>query len=112
MDLPDIASRAELVRRYARLLWHFGSEIGERPLVRQNGEFFPDVFDRDEASVGRLVRRLATHAGLADIPLEVQLVSLAPSEVPSRGRGSGGCAPAKVGDAATANRLEARENGW
>jgi len=28
MELPDLASRAELLRRYARLLETFGSEIG------------------------------------------------------------------------------------
>src|SRR5688572_17688962 len=119
MELPDIASRAELVRRYARLLWHFGSEIGERPLVRQNGEFFPDVFEKDEPSVARLVRRLQIHAGLDDIPVQVRLSSLAPAEASteeqasacgSGGCGSGACAPA-AGDAKAA-RLEERSDGW
>lgn len=109
MELPDIASRAELVRRYAHLLHHFGSEIGERPLVRQNGQFFPDVFEKDEASVARLVRRLQQHAGLSDIPLEVRVVALEPSDV-TGGCGSGACAPAKVG--AGAARLEERPDGW
>jgi hypothetical protein len=119
MELPDIAARAELVRRYAHLLWHFGSEIGERPLVRQNGEFFPDVFEKDEPSVARLVRRLQVHAGLHDIPVQVRLSSLAPAEASaeeqaaacgSGGCGSGACAPA-AGDAKAA-RLEERSDGW
>lgn len=115
MELPDIAARAELVRRYAHLLWHFGSEIGERPLVRQNGEFFPDVFEKDEASVARLVRRLQVHAGLDDIPVQVRLSSLAPAEEQAGACGSGGCgasacAPAP-GDAKAA-RLEERSDGW
>lgn len=112
MDLPDVASRAELVRRYARLLWHFGSEIGERPLVRQNGDFFPDVFEKDEASVSRLVRRLQSHAGLDDIPLRVRLSSLAPAELASGGCGSGACAPAQVTGQASGARLEERDDGW
>jgi hypothetical protein len=120
MELPDIASRAELVRRYARLLWHFGSEIGERPLVRQNGEFFPDVFEKDEPSVARLVRRLQAHAGLDDIPVQVRLSSLAPAELSSAeeqggscgtgGCGSGACAPARGN--ASASRLEESSDGW
>jgi hypothetical protein len=119
MELPDLASRAELVRRYARLLENFGSEIGERPLVRHNGDFFPDVFEKDELSVGRLVRRLQAHAGLTDIPLQVRLLSLADSEHEdgagghaSGSCGSGACGPAKVGAGPNAARLEEREDGW
>jgi len=119
MELPDLASRAELVRRYAHLLQNFGSEIGERPLVRQNGDFFPDMFTRDEASAGRLVRRLQAHAGLSDIPLTVQLLSLAATEHEdgvgghaSGNCGSGACGPAKVGAAGSAARLVEREDGW
>jgi hypothetical protein len=116
MILPDLASRAELVRRYALLLERFGSEIGERPLVRQNGDFFPDVFEKDEASVTRLVRRLQTHAGLADVPLQVRLLSLADAEAGAEQAGgscgSGACAPAKVGTAQNAVRLEEHEGGW
>jgi hypothetical protein len=115
MELPDLASRAELLRRYARLLENFGSEIGQRPLVRQNGDFFPDVFDKDEASVARLLRRLQAHAGLEDIPIQVRLLSLAASDQASGSGGScgsGACAPAKVGAAPEAARLEEREDGW
>lgn len=112
MELPDLASRAELVRRYAYLLEHFGSEIGERPLVRQNNTFFPDPFEKDEASVVRLVRRLQTHGGLGDIPLDVRLVSLEAAELESGGCGSGACAPAKVANTASTSRLVERDAGW
>jgi len=128
MELPDMASRAELVRRYAHLLQHFGSEIGERPLVRQNGQFFPDVFEKDQASVERLVRRLQSHAGLDDVPLTVRLVSLEPSALGAAaeksgscgtgGCGTGGCSPGSGartaegdGDSRPA-RLEERSEGW
>ena len=127
MELPDLGGRAELVRRYAHVLQHFGSEIGARPLVRQNGEFFPDRFEKDEPSVARLVRRLQAHAGLDDIPLQVRLLSLEASEAGTGGGcspgtssgssasgscGSGACAPAPVPQAARAARLEEQEAGW
>lgn len=112
MELPDLASRAELVRRYAYLLEHFGSEIGERPLVRQNNSFFPDTFEKDEASVVRLVRRLQSHGGLDDIPLDIRLVSLEASELESGGCGSGGCAPAQVKGTANTSRLVENDAGW
>lgn len=126
MELPDLGGRAELVRRYAHLLQHFGSEIGTRPLVRQNGEFFPDRFEKDEASLARLVRRLQTHAGLDDIPLQVRLSSLDDAPVEASGGscntsassscGSGGCAPAAVPQGAAAARLVEEkvgsQSGW
>lgn len=115
MELPDLAARAELVRRYAHLLHHFGSELGERPLVRHTAEFFPDTFTKDEASVTRLVQRLQQHAGLADIPLQVRLQSLDAAEPTASGCGSGACAPAAVGKpggAPDVARLEEREGGW
>lgn len=112
MELPDLAGRAELVRRYAHLLEHFGKEIGKRPLVLQNGDFFPDAFAKDEPSVARLVSRLQRHAGLADIPVAVRLRS-ADGSVSSGGScGSGGCAPAKVTEGATTPRLEEQSDGW
>jgi hypothetical protein len=115
MELPDLARRAELVRRYAHLLEHFGAELGDRPLVRQNGEFFPDAFNADQESLTRLVRRLQSHAGLADVPIEVRLSSLDTDDSEGCGTGScgsGACAPAKVGGSGGKARLEERPNGW
>jgi hypothetical protein len=122
--LPDLAGRGELVRRYAHLLHHFGKEIGARPLVRQNAEFFPDRFDKDAPSVERLVRRLQTHAGLLDVPLDVRLVPLELAEAgtnASKGCGSGACGtgcgtPGASADSASEDgsirRLEERAQGW
>jgi hypothetical protein len=115
MELPDLASRAELVRRYARLLQQFGSEIGVRPLVRQNNAFFPDPFEKDEPSVARLVRRLQAHGGLDDIPLRVQLVPREPETNgcdAGAGCGSGACAPTRADSAASAVRLIESDQGW
>lgn len=120
MELPDLGGRAELVRRYAHLLQHFGSEIGTRPLVRQNGEFFPDRFEKDEPSLARLVRRLQTHAGLDDIPLQVRLLSLddtgAAGSCGPSGCGPSGCSPGTqapaVPEGAAAARLLEAGSGW
>jgi len=91
MELPSLVQRAELVRRYAYLLAHFGRELGKRPLVLQDSAFFPDPFEKDEASVERLVRRLQRHAGMSDIPIQVRLVAGDAST--GGGCGSGGCSP-------------------
>ncbi|HKO90139.1 MAG TPA: hypothetical protein VJU61_03240, partial [Polyangiaceae bacterium] len=120
MELPDLTGRAELVRRYARLLQHFGAELGERPLVRHDTRFFPDRFDKDQASLERLVRRLQAHAGLLDVPLRVQL--LTPEGLPSEGSagscGTGGCGTGACGTSGAADggpklpRLEENAQGW
>lgn len=117
--LPDLAGRGELVRRYAHLLHYFGKEIGARPLVRQNSEFFPDRFDKDAPSVERLVRRLQTHTGLLDVPLRVRLVPLELAEAgtnASKGCGSGacgtGCGTPEVSEEGTIARLEEAASGW
>lgn len=90
MQLPSLVQRAELVRRYAYLLANFGRELGKRSLVLQDSEFFPDPFEKDEASVERLVRRLQRHAGMSDIPIQVRLVA---GDAAGGGCGSGGCSP-------------------
>jgi hypothetical protein len=112
MQLPDLAGRAELVRRYAHLLAHFGTEIGKRPLVLQNAKFFPDVFEKDEASVARLVRRLQLHAGLEDIPIQVRLLAADGTRASGGSCGSGACAPVKLADSAEMPRLEEQPAGW
>ena len=112
MELPDLGGKAEIVRRYAHLLEHFGAEIGRRPLVRHDGEYFPDPFEKDEASVARLVRRLQNHAGLGDIPVQVRLLSADAEQTSGGSCGSGACAPAKLGDTPSTPRLEEQAEGW
>jgi hypothetical protein len=81
--------RQAVVDRLARVLSAVGRDLGERPLVLPNGEFFPDRFSGDAESVARLVGRMQTHAGMGDIPLTTHLV--APEEDPAAGCGTGGC---------------------
>lgn len=113
MELPSREGRAELVRRYAHLLDRFANEIGERPLVLQNGAFFPDLYERDEASAARLLRRLQTHAGMGDIPIQARVVPLERVEgSPAGGCGSTACGPVNVGETAPSARIEEHAGGW
>jgi len=100
MELPNNEVRRGLVSAYAHLvdrvevLSVHSLESGERPLVLPNGEFFPDVFTGDEASVQRLLDRLLEHAGLADMAVVARFSGDAEA---SCGTGAcGSCAPAQA----------------
>ncbi|HET7543539.1 MAG TPA: hypothetical protein VFK05_26885 [Polyangiaceae bacterium] len=51
MELPNSEVRHGLVRAYAEVVGSLDTLATERALVLPNGEFFPDVFTGDEASV-------------------------------------------------------------
>jgi hypothetical protein len=61
-----------LVAAYAEVVASLGLLSTERALVLPNGEFFPDVFTADEASVQRMLDRLLEHAGISDMALVVR----------------------------------------
>ena len=69
MELPNREIRQALVAAYAEVVASLGLLSTERALVLPNGEFFPDVFTADEASVQRMLDRLLEHAGLSDMAL-------------------------------------------
>ena len=73
--IPSNQVAESLIRRMAMLYHRLGRELGERPLVVPNGEFFPDPFDGDEESVRKLLSRMKLHAGLQDIPIELRIIS-------------------------------------
>lgn len=113
MDLPDDRTLRELVQRYASLVERFGEDIGARPMVLPNGRFFPDVFTGDLPSVGRLLRRMQAHAGMADIPIQVGVYD--PDEAKAEACGSGGCgscAAPGVSPELAAARLVDLGSGW
>jgi len=74
MQLPPPEVIGAIVQRYARLVLRFGDELGERPLVLPNNEFFPDEFRSNERALKRLVKRMQRHADMTDIPVETRLV--------------------------------------
>lgn len=118
MELPKLPARAELARRYAYLLQHFGRELGQRPLVQHDATFFPDRFEHDAPSLERLVRRLQTHAGMEDVPIRVRLLSPDGEPALGGGCGSGACSPSCGSGVAAAEadgkiaRLEESSEGW
>lgn len=91
MELPGKEAVSAILERFGRLLAQTGGELGERPLVLPNSEFFPDRFAQDAASVAALVERMALHAGLEDVPLAVTIVAEEGPEVPHPGGCTSGC---------------------
>jgi hypothetical protein len=113
MELPDDRSLRELVQRYASVVERFGDDIGKRPMVLPNGQFFPDEFRGDPASVMRLLKRMQQHAGMADIPVRVALFD--PDAESGEACGSGGCgscAAPNVSPQLAAARLLDLGDGW
>lgn len=90
MDLPTEDVLRWIVRTYARLRAAHGEAIGTPALVQPTGEFFPDAFQRDAASVERLLRRTMSYAPLAE-DLGVELAFLAPDDDHAGGCGSAAC---------------------
>ena len=73
--IPAHQVTESLIRRMAMLYQRLGRELGDRPLVLPNGEFFPDPFNGDEQSVQKLLYRMKLHAGMQDIPIELRILS-------------------------------------
>ena len=80
-------------------------------MVLPTGDFFPDHFDGDEASVRQLARRMQAHAGIEDIPVEVRVVAM---EGASSGGScsTGACAAPVASSASELPRLMDTGEGW
>jgi len=112
MELPDDRTLRELVSRYASIVERFGADIGQRPMVLPNGEFFPDAFSGDFPSVQRLLRRMQEHAGMADIPIQLGVID-PDAEGEACGTGAcGSCAAPNVSPEIAAARLVDLGDGW
>lgn len=73
MDLPAESQLRWILKSTADLL-----ELGAEPvaeLVLPNGEFFPDRFDGSPKSIAALMARIQAHAGLADLKVDLTLVT-------------------------------------
>jgi hypothetical protein len=98
MELPGTDVRRGLVSAYALVCQRLGllgtAGAERRALVLPNGEFFPDVFTGDEASVQRLLDRLLEHARLSDMAVAVRFWGEVEA---SCGTGAcGSCGPAQA----------------
>ncbi len=93
MELPSKDVQRALVQSFARVAERLDLLAEARPVVLPNGDFFPDLFTGDEASVQRMLERMLSHAGLSDMALEVRFWG--ESEDASCGTGAcGSCGPA------------------
>jgi len=92
MELPDSEALAWIVKTFAHLRAAHGQAIGRPALVQPTGEFFPDAFAADGASLDRLLRRVLAYAPISG-ELHVELGVLVPDE----GHAGGGCGSAACG---------------
>jgi hypothetical protein len=91
MQLPSVQVTRAIIQRFARLRARLGAELGERPLVLPNADFFPDVYRQDADSAANLTERMLEHAGMLDIPVRTRVVRLGASEPSASSCSSGAC---------------------
>jgi hypothetical protein len=110
MDLPNSEVRHALVAAYADVVASLRLLETARPLVLPNGEFFPDLFTGDRASVQRLLDRMLEHAGLSDMAVSVKLWG--DDDDASCGSGAcGSCGPT-VAEPVSVERLVDAGDAW
>jgi hypothetical protein len=97
MELPEGPKLRWILRRTAALL-----QLGAEPvggLILPTEDFFPDKFDGSLPSLVALMRRIQLHAGLADLKVELAVVS------PEGQAEAAGCSSGACG---TAGKIESR----
>jgi len=114
--LSDTALR-RLAETYADIVAGLRLPAGDPLLVLPNGEYFPDRFTHDGASVERLAARMQGYAGLEDALIDVELAGELPelggAACGTGGCGSGSCAtPASSGDESARPRIERVGERW
>ncbi|NLE88125.1 MAG: hypothetical protein GX607_17205 [Myxococcales bacterium] len=112
MQLPPLQVTRAVIQRYARVLARYGDELGQRPLVLPNGDFFPDRFEGDQASLERLVSRLQEHAGMADIPIQATVIPRDADAAPKGGGCSSGACHVPSSTGTGIPRLVDLGDGW
>lgn len=90
MELPPLPQIRATIQGYARVLSTSRDELGTRPLVLPNNEYFPDEVGREARGVKKLVARMKRHAGLSDIPTKTRVLTDEDS-CGGEGCGGGGC---------------------
>jgi hypothetical protein len=73
MDLPAEAQIRWMLRTTAALLDHGAEPV--RGLIQPTAEFFPDPFDGSPRSAAALMARVQEHAGLADLEVDLAVIS-------------------------------------
>lgn len=102
-----------VVQRFGGLVSELGDELGERPLVLPTSEYFPDEFRPNAKGARRLLKRMQLHAGLSDVPIELELIGDEPAQgggaCGTSSCGTGGCSP---GQDEQVERLVPHGDGW
>jgi len=108
MELPNNEVRRGLVMAYAKVVESLDLQSAERRLVLPNGEFFPDLFTGDEASVQRLLDRLLEHAELSEMAVVTRFWGEAEA---SCGTGAcGSCGPTQAEPESVERLVDAGEH--
>jgi hypothetical protein len=111
MQLPPPQVTRAVVQRYARIIERYDAELGTRPMVLPNGSYFPDRFERNEASLQKLVARMQAHAGMGDIPITPLVVPRGAEQAALSSCSSGACGvPSTAGSGVP--RLVEQEGSW
>jgi hypothetical protein len=113
MDLPNDEIRRALVSAYAHVVERveiLSVKSDTRPLLLPNGEFFPDVFTGDQASVQRLLDRMLEHAGLADMAVVARLRNDDEADASCGTGACGSCAPAQAEPESVERLIDAGEH--
>jgi hypothetical protein len=100
-----------LARQYAKVLRSLGVRTGEPLLVLPNGDFFPDRFQGDQASIEALVARLSGYAGL-EASVGARLVGEGPEGCGDNACGTGSCGPSKPAARTASTRIVRADNEW
>jgi hypothetical protein len=108
--LPTETTQLDLLRRSAQLMAQFREAIGRRPMVLPTAEFFPDRFTADRASTQQLLERMQEHAGMVDIPVDIQFAATEMDDVAAAHGCAGSCATPNA--AAPNQRIVPHSEGW
>jgi len=89
MDLPADTQLRWILSHTATLLERGAEPV--RGLVLPNGDFFPDRFDGSPPAVAALMARVQGHAGLADLGVELSILTPEGEEAAKVSCSSGAC---------------------
>jgi hypothetical protein len=110
MELPDREALDWIVRTFAHLRASHGEAIGTPTLVQPTGEYFPDPFPKDGATLERLLRRVLSYAPIsADV--RVELAILMADDGHAGGCGSAACG-AQDGGSPEVARVQELDDGY
>lgn len=91
MQLPSAHVARAIIQRYARLRARLGDELGQRPFVLPNADFFPDAYHQDAESAAALAERMQMHAGMLDIPIRTRTIDAGAPSGGATSCSSGAC---------------------